>query len=125
MALAALGCAGKLQNCFYQIGGAAGLESLHAERIVEQVQVAFATVQAMNAKVQQVLGKVTKNSQAAFLSLRSHAQGKFETSAAAAGPMWVLYVFCVGARGKTSTSTSDFEVLVHPPGQLHSFALAP
>merc|ERR1712085_190635 len=42
----------------------------------------------------QVLGKVTKNSQAAFLSLRSHAQG---------------------ARGKTSTSTSDFEVLVHPP----------
>jgi len=51
-------------------------------------------LQAMNAKVQQVLGKVTKNSQAAFLSLRSHAQG---------------------ARGKTSTSTSDFEVLVHPP----------
>jgi len=53
-------------------------------------------LQAMNAKVQQVLSRVAANPAAAFLGVRSHAQG---------------------ARGKTSTSTeqSDFEVLVHPP----------
>merc|ERR1712194_152060 len=63
---------GKLQNCFYQIGGAAGNECQGPAGLRQSHQ----------------------NSQAAFLSLRSHAQG---------------------ARGKTSTSTSDFEVLVHPP----------
>lgn len=80
----------------------------------------------MNAKVQQVLSRVAANPAAAFLGVRSHAQGKFATSTVAS-PMWVLYVFYVGARGKTSTSTeqSDFEVLVHPPGPPRSFAIAP
>jgi len=60
------------------------------------VSIKLEALQAMNAKVQQVLSKVATNSAAAFLGVRSHAQG---------------------ARGKTSTSTgqSDFEVFVHPP----------
>merc|ERR1712113_504949 len=46
-------------------------------------------LQAINAKVQQALSKVAANS-AAFLGVRSHAQG-------------------------ASTEPSDFEVVVHPP----------